>query len=81
MALGLTQPLTEMSTRDLPGGIEAQRVRLTTSPPSVTADCVENVGASTYHNPMGLHGLLQRQFYPLKCMNHEGRHNLENYTT
>jgi hypothetical protein len=24
------------------------------------ADCVENVGASTSHNPMDLHGLLQR---------------------
>jgi hypothetical protein len=23
----------------------------------------ENVGASTSHNPMGLHGLFQRQFY------------------
>jgi hypothetical protein len=23
------------------------------------ADCVENVGALTSHNPMGLHGLLQ----------------------
>jgi hypothetical protein len=22
-------------------------------------DCLENVGASTSHNPMGLHGLLQ----------------------
>jgi hypothetical protein len=25
------------------------------------ADCPENVGASTSHNPMGLHGLLQGQ--------------------
>jgi hypothetical protein len=31
MALGSTQPLTEMSTRNLPG-----RVGLTTSPPSVS---------------------------------------------
>jgi hypothetical protein len=23
------------------------------------ADCLENVGTSTSHNPMGLHGLLQ----------------------
>jgi hypothetical protein len=36
MALGSTQPLTEMR-----------------------ADCLENVRASTSHNPMGLHGLLQ----------------------
>jgi hypothetical protein len=27
--------------------------------PQLLADCVENVGASTSHNPMGLHGLLQ----------------------
>jgi hypothetical protein len=33
MALGSTQPLTEMSTRNLPGGVKgSQRVRLTTLP-------------------------------------------------
>jgi hypothetical protein len=38
MALGSTQPLREMSTRNLPGGKGAadRRVRLTTSPPSVS---------------------------------------------
>jgi hypothetical protein len=37
MALGLTQPLTEMSTRNLPGGgvKGGWHVRLTTLPPSV----------------------------------------------
>jgi hypothetical protein len=35
MALGSTQPLTEMNTRNLPGVKGGQRVRLTTSPPSV----------------------------------------------
>jgi hypothetical protein len=35
MALGWTQPLTEMSTRNLPGGKRGRRVRLTTSLPSV----------------------------------------------
>jgi hypothetical protein len=36
MALGSTQPLKEMSTRNLPGGKGCWRVRLTTSPPSVS---------------------------------------------
>jgi hypothetical protein len=37
MTLGSIQPLTEMSTRNLPGdlGSAGRRVRLTTSPPSV----------------------------------------------
>jgi hypothetical protein len=36
MPLGLTQPLTEMSTRNLPGGVKGgRRVRLTILPPSV----------------------------------------------
>jgi hypothetical protein len=44
MALGLTQPLTEMSTRNLPGGIKCgrpagRRVRLTTSQPPVSWLC------------------------------------------
>jgi hypothetical protein len=33
MAVGWTQPLTETSTRNLPGVKGSQRVRLTTSPP------------------------------------------------
>jgi hypothetical protein len=36
MALGLTQPLTEMSTRNLPGVKGGQRIRLTTSLPFVS---------------------------------------------
>jgi hypothetical protein len=56
MALGSTQPLTEMSTRNLTSG---RRVRLTISEPSVSRLSRENVGASTSHSPMGLHGLLQ----------------------
>jgi hypothetical protein len=61
MALGSTQPPTEMSTMNLPGGVKlADRlVGLTTSPPSVSANCLESVGASMSYNPMGLHGMLQ----------------------
>jgi hypothetical protein len=36
MALGWTQRLTEMSTKNLPGGKGQSRVRLTTSPSSVS---------------------------------------------
>jgi hypothetical protein len=48
MALGSTQPLTEMSTRNLPGVKEVggEGVRLTTSR-RLWADCPEIVGAST----------------------------------
>jgi hypothetical protein len=65
MPLGSTQPLTEKneyqeSSWRVKGG---RRVRLTTLPPSVSQLSRENVGASTSHNPMGLHGLLQGQHY------------------
>jgi hypothetical protein len=56
MALGLTQTLTEMSTRKLPGIKSGRRVGLTTLPPSVSWRS-ESVGASTSRNPEGLHGL------------------------
>jgi hypothetical protein len=36
-----------------------RRISLTTLPPSVDRLSIENVGASTSHNLMGLHGLLQ----------------------
>jgi hypothetical protein len=49
--LGSTEPLTEMSTK-----------MLTTLPPSVSRLCIKNMGASTSHNPMGLHGLLHGWF-------------------
>jgi hypothetical protein len=61
MALGSTQPLTEMSTRKLPEGKSGQRVGLTTLPPSMSR-MSENVGASTSRNPKGLHGLYGDNF-------------------
>jgi hypothetical protein len=62
MVLGSTQPLTEMSTRNLPRGESGRRVRLTIHR-HLWADCLENVGASTSHNHMGFHSLLQRYLY------------------
>jgi hypothetical protein len=63
MALGSTQPLTEVSTRNLPGEVKGGwRVRLITSPPSVSPIVLENVGASTSHNSMALRVLLQDSF-------------------
>jgi hypothetical protein len=52
--MGSTQPLRKMSTRNLPKGKEG--------PAHLWADCLENVGASTSHKTMGLHGLLQDSF-------------------
>jgi hypothetical protein len=58
MALWLIQPLTEMSTRNLPGGKE----RPAPKADNLTAICEpiisKNVRAWTFQNPMGLHGLL-----------------------
>jgi hypothetical protein len=51
MALGSTQPLTEMSTRNLPGG-KGRQAR------GADKLSLENVGASTSYNFMGLQGLL-----------------------
>jgi hypothetical protein len=47
----LTQPLTEINTRN--------RKKFLRS----TADCLDNVESLTSHNPMGLHGLLQQNTY------------------
>jgi hypothetical protein len=65
MALRSTQPLTEMSTRNLPGG----KGMLVRKADNLTAICepivLETVGASTSHNTMGLHGLVQGELYLL----------------
>jgi hypothetical protein len=61
MDLRSIQPLTEMSTTNLPGGNELLEQRWTYR--HLWADCLENVRASTSHNPMGPHGLLQRYLY------------------
>jgi hypothetical protein len=61
MTLGSTQPLTEMSTRNLPGG--KGRPALKADKLTAISSMREDVGASTSHNPMGLHGLLQGYLY------------------
>jgi hypothetical protein len=58
MALGSTQSLTEMSTRNLPGG----KKRPVRRADNLAAICVPNVGASTSRNPKGLHGLYWDKF-------------------
>jgi hypothetical protein len=50
MALGFTQPLTEIK--------RGQRARLTTSPQSVR-QVSKKVGSSMFHNAIGLQGLVE----------------------
>jgi hypothetical protein len=59
MALGSTQPLTEMSTRNLPGGKGRPASKADKLHRHLWADCLENVGASMSHKPVGFRGLLQ----------------------
>jgi hypothetical protein len=61
MALGSTQPLTEMSTRIFLGVKSGWRLRLITLPPSASR-MPKNVGSSTSRNPKGLHGLYRDSF-------------------
>jgi hypothetical protein len=61
MALGSTQPLIEMSTRNFPGVKSGQHVGLTTLPPSMSR-MFENVGASTSRKPKSLHSLYRDNF-------------------
>jgi len=51
MALGLIQPLTEMSTRSIPGGKSGRCIRKTTLPPSCAA--VMKSGNLNFLEPSG----------------------------
>jgi hypothetical protein len=59
MALGSTQPLTEMSTKNISGRKGRPARKADNFTPSVSRLSRENVGLWTCHNPRGLHGLLQ----------------------
>jgi hypothetical protein len=59
MALVSTQPLSEISTRNLPGGKGRPACKADSLTSISSRLSRKNVGASTSHSPMGLHGLLQ----------------------
>jgi hypothetical protein len=50
-----------MGTRNLPGG----EGRLVHKADNLTTICLENMGALTSHNPMGLHGMLHGYLFSL----------------
>jgi hypothetical protein len=58
MALGSTQPLQQWVPEIFLGIKGGRRVRLKPHR-HLWTDFLENVGASTFHSPMGFHGLLQ----------------------
>jgi hypothetical protein len=62
LALGLTQPLTEMNSRNIPGA-KGQLAGTKVRQPHrhMQAECLENVTASMSRNLMGLHCWLQGQ--------------------
>jgi hypothetical protein len=64
MALGFTQPLTEMSTRNLPGG-KARSANKAHNHSIICEPTVQTMweGSSASHNTIGLHGLSRGQLY------------------
>jgi hypothetical protein len=63
MALGLTQSLTEMSTRNLPGGKGRSALKSEKLYNYLLPNCIKDVGSSTSHNLTGLQGMLQEYLY------------------
>jgi hypothetical protein len=68
MALGSTQSLTEVSTRNLLGGKKRLALRANTLV-AICEPMSENVGASTSRNPKGLHVPYRENFtFNYDCM-------------
>jgi hypothetical protein len=63
MGQGSTKPLTEMSSTNFSRIEERPALMADNFTAHVWADCIENVGTSSSHNPMGLHGLLEEWLY------------------
>jgi hypothetical protein len=63
MTLGSTQPLTELSIRNISWGKGGRCLMLTTLPLSC-ADCLKSLGASTSWNPQGLSRPVMGLLYP-----------------
>jgi hypothetical protein len=59
MVLGSTQPLISMSAMNLPGGKGRQAREADNLTAIYETIVLENMGSSTSHKPLGLHGLLQ----------------------
>jgi hypothetical protein len=68
MALGSIQPLTKMSTGNLPRGNGRQARKADNFTTILRADSLDNVGLSTSHNPMGLPWPLTGIALPLHLM-------------
>jgi hypothetical protein len=64
MVLGSTQTLTEMSIRNLSGGKGRSARKADNLTAICERICLKHVGASTSHNPIGLHSPVTRIALP-----------------